>query len=118
MASSLWQILYILGTHGVCIGTRHILDILDFHSIFSIFWEHRAYCVYSGMTSTLASLGYSGIVNFPSRLSLYLLNYPWRFVLISLSIIPTERRVQQCPNSGLAYSVYSGFSWHILDILT
>ena len=66
----------------------------------------------------LISLGYSGIVNFPSRLSLYLLNYPWRFVLISLSIIPTERRVQQCSNSGLAYSLYSGFSWHILDILT
>ena len=62
-----WHILYILDTHGVC--------IVLVHGIFWIFWIFIAYSPYSGYIwhivyiLVLASLGYSGIVYCPSRLS-------------------------------------------------
>ena len=68
-----WHILYILDTHGVC--------IVLVHGIFWIFWIFIAYSPYSGYIwhivyiLVLASLGYSGIVYCPSRLSYVYFKY-------------------------------------------
>ena len=99
-----------LVTHGVfCIFWIHMAYVLV-HGIFWIFWIFIAYSPYSGyiryIVYIMASLGYSGTVNFPSRWFLY------------LTIIGSL-----CWSVSASFQQRDGYSnalilvWHILFIL-